>query len=274
MKKILKKIKQYKKTMFILLLIFVFLIIFLSTEEPVEEESINEISLEEDTYCNVIGVDIKGDIYTYISEEDSDIVSSEDVVWQIDNANRDDDIKYILVTVDSYGGEPVAGEEIANAIKRSNKPVVSVIRSAADSAAYWAISASDLIYASKNSDVGSIGVTMSYLDYSPQNEDNGFNYNKLSTGKFKDAGDPDKPLTQEERDLFMRDLKIIHQNFIEDVSENRSIPILEVEAIADGSAVLGERSIELGLIDEIGDVYSAKKYISNLIRQEISVCEY
>jgi signal peptide peptidase SppA len=231
-------------------------------------------------YCNVTGINLHGDLYTYITSPNSEevledyenAVASEYIIYKIDEANADPEIKAIILEVDSYGGIPVAGEEIADYIKRSTKPVIGYIRSSGISAAYWAISSAGRIFASKNSDVGGIGVTMSYLQNVRKNEKEGLEYIQLSSGKFKDAGDPDKAITSEERKLFMRDINILHENFIEAVSQNRDIPIEKVKEISDGSSVLGEEALRLGLIDEIGGYNEVRDYIKDKIGEEVIDC--
>jgi protease-4 len=229
--------------------------------------------------CNVLGINLHGELYTYIPEKNSDelmsnkdVVASESIMSSIQQAQNDDDIKAIIIEVDSPGGYPVAGEEVANAIKESTKPVVAFIRQTGASAAYWAISSADKIFASKNSDVGSIGVTTSYLDNVSKNKKEGLTYVQLSAGKYKDAGNPDKPLTEDEKALIVRDLKIVHENFIQTIATNRNIPIEKVRAIADGSTVLGDKAKQLGLIDSIGGYSEVKKYIEEKIGEKPQVC--
>lgn len=236
---------------------------------------------DEDYDCSVVGINLHGTLWTYIppqSEEDiftdNDIVASEEINYLIKQANEDDDIKAILIEADSQGGLPVAGEEVANALKNSEKPTVAVIRQSGLSAAYWAVTGADRIFASRNSDVGSIGVTSSYLENTGTNQKDGNVYVQLSSGKYKDAGDPDRPLTEEERQLFLRDIKIVHKNFIEDVAVNRDIPVADVQKIADGSSVLGDRAKELRLIDEIGGIREAEKYLESIIGEKPEVCWY
>ena len=231
------------------------------------------------TDCNVLGINLHGQLVTYIPIDmsdsllkDTDLVSSDTVLYYIKQSKEDEKIKAILVEIDSPGGTPVAGEEIANALKSSSKPTVAFIRQTGLSAAYWAATGAGRIFASKNSDVGSIGVTTSYLDNVNKNQKEGLSFVQLSTGKYKDTGNPDKPLSQEEINLFMRDLNIIHQNFIDAVSINRKIPLGEVKKIADGSSVLGEKAKELGLIDEIGSLSEVEKYLSEKIGEEVDVC--
>ncbi len=230
--------------------------------------------------CNVAFLQLHGELVTYtptdaegqILEGYEDTTASEDVLYLLGEAEYADEIKGILIEVDSYGGSPAAAEEIANALKASQKPVAAFIRGAGLSAAYMAITPADQIFALKSSDVGSIGVTQSYLDNVSKNQSEGHSFVQLSAGKFKDAGLPDKPLTQEERELFMRDITILHENFIQTVSQNRNIAIEEIRKIADGSSVLGEQAQRLGLIDEIGDYDTALTYLEDVMGEEASVC--
>lgn len=227
--------------------------------------------------CNVLGLNIHGEIVTYIPPQDrsvdtdapiEDVVSSEEIVATIEQAAADDSIKAILLDIDSPGGLPVAAEEIAAALKQSKLPSASVIRQTGVSAAYWIASATDRVFASRNSDVGSIGVTMSYVR--TLNEPG--QYVELVSGKFKDTGNPDKVITQEERTLLLRDLDIIHRHFIEDVAQNRRLSVDAVRAIADGSSVLGEQAKSLGLVDEIGSWNEAKAYLKGRIGEDVAVC--
>lgn len=245
----------------------------------IQETYSNDSESSSDSNCSVLGINLHGTVVTYIPEHaegdsffDYDQTSSEAVTWSIKDANLNPDIKAILIEVDSGGGSPVAGEEIANAIKASDKPVVAVIRDTGASAAYWSISSASKIFASANSDVGSIGVTMSYLSNAEKNKKDGLSYENLSSGKYKDSGDPDKALTNEEKAVFMRDINIIFENFVKAVSENRNLPIKTVKGFADGSTVLGEKAKELGMIDEIGGMTEAEEYLSGIIGEKPEVC--
>lgn len=224
--------------------------------------------------CNVGAVEVRGEIVTYVTENEvgDDYASSEYIYSALDDYENDEEIKVIVVEIDSYGGLPVAAEEIATKIKRIEKPVLVLVREGALSAGYWIASAGDRIFASKLSDIGGIGVTMSYLDHSIINERQGYVWNDLSTGQFKDAGTRQKPLTDEEKEIFKRDLEIIHEEFIKTISENRKMPMEVVRALSDGSSVLGEMAIEKGLIDEIGSFYEVDEHIKKNFGIEPEYC--
>jgi len=246
---------------------------YLSDEEAITDDTATET-------CNTMGLILHGTLVTYISPSDydkdgnllEDQTASEDIVYWINEAEKDPEAKAIFMEVDSYGGYPVAAEEVALALKQAKKPTVALIREVGVSAAYWAASGADIIFASKNSDVGSIGITMSYLDNTKQNQQEGLTYNQISLGKFKDAGDPNKPLTSEERQLFVRDIEIIYEDFIKAVAENRGLNVEEVKKMADGSSMLGQMALENGLIDRIGGMAEVKNYLKEKIGEEAEIC--
>lgn len=230
--------------------------------------------------CNVSGIELHGTIDTYIAQnssnqdstETTDATASEEVVGSINLAEKDEKIKAIILEVDSYGGYPVAAEEIAQAMKRATKPTIALIRKAGVSAAYWSATGANIIFASANSDVGGIGVTNSYLDNSKKNTKDGLTFNSLSTGTFKDMQNPDKSLTESERKLIMRDAYIINDNFIKTVATNRNLDINKVKAMTDGSSMLGEAALQNGLIDKIGGIAEVKDYLKDKIGEDVEIC--
>lgn len=264
---------------FIIAILYAF---FLITDShingPSKEASSNATSTANDN-CTVAGINLHGTLLTYIpfhADGDTsfnyDSVSSENIVSSIKAANDNSKIKAVVIEVDSSGGLPVAGEEIANAIKKSDKPVVAFIRSTGASGAYWAISDANKIFASKNSDIGGIGVTSSYLSGADKNVKDGYTFEELSAGKYKDTGNTARTLSVEEKNMLMKGVNIVYENFIEAVSQNRNIPIEKVRSIADGSTVLGEEAKSLGLIDEIGGLYDVENYLETKIGEKPNIC--
>lgn len=252
---------------------------YMKSTEEYEDGDVAYDESSENSDCNIMGLELRGSILTYVPDHaegdtffDYDVTASEYISSMIISANEDESIKGIIIEVDSPGGSPVAGEEISVSIKDSEKPVIAFIRDWGVSSAYWSISSADKIFASKNSDVGGIGVTSSFLSNVERNKKEGLTYEELSTGKFKDAGSPDRPLTAEDRAMFMRDLNLVYGNFVEAVSKNRNIPVEKVKSIADGSSVLGQKGKELGLIDEIGGYNEVKKYLEEQIGEKVEVC--
>ncbi len=230
--------------------------------------------------CNVYGINLHGGVVTYNTPDsynDQDKLaenqtSADDIEYYIDKAQASDNVKAILLEIDSFGGSPVAGEEMMKAVKDSKKPVVALIRSQGLSAAYLAASGAKTIFASNFSDVGSIGVTMSYLQNAEKNQKDGMTYVSLSAGKYKDIGNPDKAITEEEKQLLMRDVNITYDYFVNLVAKNRNLSISKVKALADGSSMMGASALKNGLIDKIGILPDAKKYLAEQIGEDVNIC--
>jgi len=231
--------------------------------------------------CNVLAIEIRDCILTYkpdttdsssLSEVCDVITSSEEIVNSIENAKGDDSIKAVLLEIDSTGGMPVAAEEIADALKWLEKPSVAWIRGSGASAAYWIASAANIIIAARNSDIGSIGVTQSYVDNAIENQKKGLTYNQLSTGIYKDTGSPDKPLTASDRAYLERDLNITLNNFIQVVATNRNLSVEKVRALADGSSMPGVMAKQNGLVDKIGTKQVVWDELEKQIGEKPEVC--
>src|SRR5574341_1129775 len=149
-------------------------------------------------------------------------VQSQSVVEQIEKADKNSEIKAILLEINSPGGTPVATDEIAGAIKSANKTTVAVIRETGASGAYWIATAADKIFANRMSVTGSIGVQASKLEFFGLIADYNITYNRLTAGRLKDAGSRFREMTPEERSLFQQMLDKLHNEFIKVVAENRN----------------------------------------------------
>ena len=223
--------------------------------------------------CNIKIIPLTGALATYYDLTDSGYAYSDEIVSQIEDANKNERIKAIVLEIDSYGGYPVAGEEVLNALKNSGKETVALIRQSGLSAAYMAAIGANTIFASKFSDVGSIGVTTSYVDNANKNKTEGLVFNQLSSGKYKDMMDPDKSLTEEEKALIMRDIELAHDDFVNLVAKHRKLSVERVGQIADGSSMLGEMALKNGLIDKIGGINEVKEYLKDKLDIELIICE-
>lgn len=221
--------------------------------------------------CNIAVIPILGDIIpyrgadmdgtTYI-ENMPPSVNMEDTLTAIEIAESDPNIQGIMLRIDSTGGTPVSSEMIARALKKSTLPVASFITETGVSGAYLIATGADTIIASPFSDIGSIGVSMSYLDNSAQNKDAGLEFVSLASGKFKDSGIGDKPLSIEERALFERDLAMYHDEFVSQVASNRNLPVEAVAKLADGSTQPGKLALEIKLIDSLGDIETVRDWFA------------
>ncbi|MBP9669585.1 MAG: S49 family peptidase [Candidatus Pacebacteria bacterium] len=238
-----------------------------------------------DGACNVAVVPLSGDIlfgnpYAALAPTDETTgtalpyTDADFVVSVLRNAEQDPNVAAVMLQVDSYGGTPVASEVILDAMNELTKPSVALIREVGTSGAYMAAMGADTIIASPFSDVGSIGITSSYLQASGQNEREGLEFVSLSSGKFKDSGNPNKPLTAEERALFERSMATWHEHFVDLVATSRKMDREKVVRLADGSALPGALALEEGLVDMLGNRATAKAVLTTALGFEAVMCDY
>lgn len=201
-------------------------------------------------------------------------VKSAGIVEQIEKADKNSEIKAILLEINSPGGTPVATDEIASAIKSANKTTVAVIRETGASGAYWIATAADKIFANRMSVTGSIGVQASRLEYYGLLADYNVTYRQLIAGRLKDAGTPLRQMTSEEKQLFQRLLDGLHEEFIATVAENRNLPKEKVREMATGFVYLGSEAKELGLVDELGGKKEALLYLEKELNITAAPIEY
>ncbi len=221
--------------------------------------------------CSIAVVPLAGDLYTTQADAAYDPAATgsaavaDDVVAEISAAKADDSIKGVVLQVDSLGGSAVAGEMIAHALKTLGKPSVALIRESGDSAAYLASSGASRIIASPYSDVGDIGITGSYVQNAQQDANQGLQFIQISAGTYKDAGNPDKPITAAEKALLQRNVDDDYVTFVDQVAENRGMATSTVRTLADGSSMSGSRALGTGLIDQLGGIDDAQAWLAHQI---------
>lgn len=192
-------------------------------------------------------------------------------------ATEDMNIEGVMFEINSPGGTPVAAQDIMEQIQDLSVPNVVLIGDIAASGGYMVATAADRIFASALSDVGSIGVTMSYVEESAKNKKDGLTYVPLNSGKFKDMGSPNKPLSTDERTYLESELKLVHEEFVKIVATNRNVSTQDIAKLADGSSMVGTRALENKLIDQIGNRTSVRQYFAEQLNKDItdiSFCEY
>lgn len=231
-----------------------------------------------DGSCNIAVLPIEGVILPFHGLIDYEMITTPEAVETFMTAvEEDENIRGILVEINSPGGTPVASARIAERFRDTPLPVVGLIGDLAASGGYMVAAASDYLIASPMSDVGSIGVNMSYVEESKKNEDEGLTYVQLTSGKFKDIGNPNRPITEEERTLLEADLQLVHDEFVNLVINYRDMDRTVVEGLADGSSMPGIRALEVGLVDGLGGRAQARDAFATILETDagtIQFCEY
>lgn len=230
-----------------------------------------------DGTCNIAVLPIEGVILPFVGFDDYSLVTTPNQVRHfIESAEKDENIKGLMLDINSPGGTPVAAEQISQAVHDSIFPTVSLIGDLGASGAYLVAAGANTIIASPMSDVGSIGVTMSYVEESKKNEEDGLTFVPLASGKYKDIGNPNKVLTEDERTLLEADLKLVHNEFVKQIAALRGKSVSEIEVLADGSSLPGIKALEVGLVDSLGGRAEARQYFSeklSLPLSEINFCD-
>ncbi|EHP85971.1 signal peptide peptidase SppA [Methanotorris formicicus] len=206
---------------------------------------------------NIAVINIDGPII--LKSDDSGIfgrkeMSALDYIDLLDRAEKDKNIKAVLLKINSPGGEVIASEKLARKVKEvaEKKPVVAYIETIGASGAYMAACPADYIVAEKHSIVGSIGVKMEILHYYGLMEKLGINTTVIKAGKYKDIASPYRPMTEEERRYLEKMINETYMDFVMWVAENRNLSINKTLKIADGKIYMGSDAKKVGLVDEVG----------------------
>lgn len=184
----------------------------------------------------------------------------------LEESERDDDVKGLIVEIDSPGGTPYPSRELAKAVKNLEKPTVAWIRENGLSGAYWIASSCDKIVADELSNVGGIGVAAVRPDFSELLEKLGIKLDSSATGEHKELGLPFGKAGKEDKELIEKRLEAVSEIFTEEVAENRGLEEKEIKKISEGAPYLGKEAKEMGLIDRLGSREEAIQVCKELSR--------
>lgn len=166
----------------------------------------------------------------------------------------DKSVKRILLDVDSPGGSANGIAEAAETIREVNgiKPVTAYANGTMASAAYWIGAAAGSIVASKDAAVGSIGVYAVLRDWSVYEHNAGVKTSIIKAGRYKAAGHPSKPMTEEDKAVIQEEVDDIYALFTEAVGAYRGMGEEQLAKVATGRVFIAKKAQKLGLIDGIG----------------------
>jgi len=182
-----------------------------------------------------------------------------EIIDQISEFADDDDIRAVVLRIDSPGGGVASSQEIYQAVRqlRNNKKVVVSMGSIAASGGYLIATAADRIMANPGTITGSISALMHFANVEELLKKVGVRASVVKSGKFKDIGSPIREMTPEERELVQVIVNDIYDQFVTTVSENRKIPLEKVVKLADGRIFSGRQALDLHLVDELGGLQDA-----------------
>jgi protease-4 len=193
--------------------------------------------------------------------------SADNIIKSLRSAVKDKDTKGIILHANSPGGSPVQSAYVYDEIRQIKKdhpklPVYSVVGDICASGCYYIASASDKIFVSPASLLGSIGVIMEGFGFVESMQKIGIERRLLTAGTHKALLDPFSPPKEDEKQFMQSLLDQVHQQFITAVKNGRGSRLKESPEMFSGLIWTGEESIKLGIADDFGnDDYVAKKII-------------
>jgi protease-4 len=232
--------------LFAFFLIFSFVFFFVKGGNSWKENDKDKMFAEKGEFVAVI--ELKGVI-----------MDSKKILKELKEANEDNDIKAVVLRLDTPGGAVAPSQEIYEAVKHYPKPIVGSMGSVAASGGFYVASGLKKVYANAGTLTGSIGVIMEFINLQKLYEWAKVERYSIKTGKFKDAGAEYRELTPEEKEYFQEQFKGA-------VAEGRKMTMEEVTAIADGRVFTGEQAKKLKLVDEIGTLQDAVDYIAKVAK--------
>ena len=191
------------------------------------------------------------------------IFSTHPYLEQINNFANDENIKAIILQINSPGGAVAPVQEIFNKLLkvREQKPIYTSVSTLAASGGYYLASASDKIFANKSSTLGSIGVIFQYVHYGDLLKKIGAEPIVIKSGKHKDIVSPFRKPSEKEIIIIQELVDESYEQFISDIALGRSINKEKILPVADGRVFSGVQAKRLNLIDELGGLEQLLEYI-------------
>lgn len=182
------------------------------------------------------------------------------LISQMDQVLEDDSVGGVVLKVNSPGGTVVHSEEIYDKIlelKKSGLKVGVSMGATAASGGYYIAAPADYIFAAPSTITGSIGVIFSLPNFKKAADWIGYSETSITSGKMKDIGNPLRPMTAEERQVFQTLVDESYEQFVNVIVDGRKLSRAEVLKIADGRIYSGRQAKKLKLVDQLGNLDDA-----------------
>lgn len=190
------------------------------------------------------------------------ILDSQKIVEDLQKAEEDKRVKGIVLRIDSPGGAVGPTQEVYDEVRRidKDKPIYASFGSIAASGGYYIGAAAQRIFANAGTLTGSIGVIMQFVNLSKLYEWAKVSMAIMKAGKYKDAGNPYRTLTEEERLLLKEMIDSVHEKFKADILAVREKTLKrDINELAQGQVFDGTGALAHGLIDEIGSMWATAR---------------
>ena len=196
----------------------------------------------------------------------------------IRSARMDDNVKAIVVRVNSGGGSAMASENMWRELElaKKQKPVILSFGDYAASGGYYMSCGADSIFTQPNTLTGSIGVFSIVPNLQKFFTDKvGVTFDAVKTSPYADMPTASRPMTEMEKKFMQNDIDSIYNTFLHRVSAGRRIDVALVDSIGQGRVWTGTRGIQIGLADKVGGLQDAVDCAARVARvKEYRIREY
>lgn len=194
----------------------------------------------------------------------------------LERAIADENVKAIVLRIDSPGGGVTGSAQIREAVLTADKPVVASMNGTAASGGYYVAAPADEIFARPDTVTGSIGVITTVMNAEELLEKIGVEMTALTSGPNKAMGSMWEPMDAEEEAIMQALIDEYYDEFVRVVAEGRGMDEARVRQLADGRIYTGLQALDLGLVDTLGDLDDAIARAAQLggIEGEPYVVEY
>jgi protease-4 len=203
----------------------------------------------------------------------------EAVTQQLDQARDDNDVKAVILEINSPGGGITASDiiykEILEFKEETNKKIIVSMQDVAASGAYYISAAADKIISHPTTVTGSIGVIMPLINIADLAEKYGIKDTSVKSGDMKNIGSPLKKMSEGERKVLRDIVDEMYTRFLNIIADGRNMKIEDVRKLSDGRIYTGKQALENGLVDQLGymdDAITLAKEISGL--KEAKIIKY
>ena len=206
---------------------------------------------------------------------EGEILNVQEILESIDKADKDSNIKGVLLHVDSPGGALAPSIELSMAVKRlaEHKPVVAYAAGSMTSGSYYASIWSNHIIANPGAFVGSIGVLFQAPNVAELAKKLGISEQIITAGEFKQMGTFTREWTPKEKGALKELIDDAYTLFITDVATARGLNLAKPNEFANAQVFIARKALGLHLIDEVGSIYDAKAKVEELSHVKTAVWE-
>jgi protease-4 len=182
----------------------------------------------------------------------------------IDAVAKADQVKAVIIDINSPGGTTTGGEAMYDAVRRlaEKKPVVATCGTLATSAAYIVALATDRIFVYGNTITGSVGVIFQWANVTELLQSLGIQVEEVKSGPLKAVPSPFEPTDERAREMTKEMVEDAKVWFIDLVGKRRKIEPRSVPGLTDGRIYSGRQAVKLKLVDQIGDERAARQWLN------------